>query len=132
MAVNLLQQPVLNRIVEVMIGVEDEAYELDAVPWGYRTFQLVKDSVREVREGIHAELSRHFMYADHEEEVVSFVGRCLVGGVFSELVHCVDVRSILQVLFDDPHAGHAVAVELQLGATANKIVRGLEESGQSW
>ena len=33
-----------------VIGVEDGAYEIDAVSWGYRTFQLVKDSVGEVRE----------------------------------------------------------------------------------
>ena len=49
-AVDLLQQPILNCIVEVIIGVEDEAYEIDAVPRGYRTFQLVKHSVGEIHE----------------------------------------------------------------------------------
>ena len=39
---------------------------------------------------------------DHEEEVVGFVGCCLLGSVPSELVCRVNVRSILQVLFDDP------------------------------
>ena len=89
---------------------------------GYRTFQLVKDSVREVREGMHAELSRQFVYADYKEEVINFVGRYLMGGVCSELVYRVNVRSVVQVRFDNPHASHAVAVELKLGTTPNKIV----------
>ena len=39
---------------------------------------------------------------DHEEEIVGFVCCCLLGGVLSEPVCRVNVRSILQVLFDDP------------------------------
>ena len=62
------------------------------------------------------------MHADHDEEVVNFVSYCPLGGVPSESVCRVNVRSILQVLFDDPQAGYAVVVELKLGATANKIV----------
>ena len=89
---------------------------------GYRTFQLVNDSVREVREGIHAELSCQFMDADDDEEVVNFVDCCLLGGVRSESVCGVNVRSVLQALFDDPQAGHAVVVELKLDAAADKVV----------
>ena len=50
MAVNLLQHLILDCIVEVIIGVEDEVYEIDAVLWGYQTFQLVKHSVGKVHE----------------------------------------------------------------------------------
>ena len=50
MTVDLLQEPILKCIVEVVIGVEDEAYEIDAVPWGYRAFQMIKHSVCEVHE----------------------------------------------------------------------------------
>ena len=39
---------------------------------------------------------------DHEEGVVGFAARCLLGGVPSEPVCRVDVRFILRVLFDDP------------------------------
>ena len=62
------------------------------------------------------------MHVDYEEEVVDFVGCCLLGGIPSKRVCRVNVRSIFQVLFDDPQAGYAVFVEFKLSPTADKIV----------
>ena len=62
------------------------------------------------------------MHVDQEEEVVDFAGCCLLGGVTSERVFRVKVRSIFQVLFDDLQAGHAGFVELKLSPTTDKVV----------
>ena len=91
------------------------------------------------------------MHVGHEEEVVDFVSCFLLGSVPSERV-CrirrgtvgamyritkgskreVHVRSIFQVLFDDPQAGYAIFVELKLSPAADKVVWGFEKLGEPW